>query len=161
MDVLGGRVVWMTSGQQGPMRGEVAYAASKAALAGLTQTVADELIEQGVLLDTVNPGPVNTGYPETESSDRDEAAIEKGSGASRLHRMGEPDDPAQLIAWLSSDDGRWMAGQLLSTEGGFRRWLSAPGANARRTRTPATDPGRARARICLDTYMRKDAYSTA
>ena len=81
MDVLGGRVVWLTSGRQGPMRGEVAYAASKAALAGLTQTVADELIEQGVLLDTVNPGPVNTGYPETESSDRDEAAIEKVSAS--------------------------------------------------------------------------------
>lgn len=119
----GGRVVWMTSGQElGPMRGEVAYAASKAALAGLTQTVADELIEQGVLLNTVNPGPVNTGYLDTESSDRDEATIEKVSASFPLHRMGEPDDPARLIAWLSSDDGRWMAGQVLSTEGGFRRW---------------------------------------
>ena len=56
------KVVWMTSGQQdGPMRGE-AYAASKAALAGVTATVAAELADLGIVLNTVNPGPVNTGY---------------------------------------------------------------------------------------------------
>lgn len=119
----GGRVVWMTSGQQlEPMRGEVAYAASKAALAGVTPTVADELVEQGILLNTVNPGPVNTGYLDPASSDRDKATIEKVLTSFPLGRMGEPDDPARLIAWLCSDDSRWMVGQVLSTEGGFRRW---------------------------------------
>jgi 3-oxoacyl-[acyl-carrier protein] reductase len=119
----GGRVIWMTSGQQlGPMRGEVAYAASKAALAGVTQTVADELVEQGILLNTVNPGPVNTGYLNRSGTDRDEATIQKVLQSFPLGRMGEPDDPARLIAWLSSDEGRWMVGQVLSTEGGFRRW---------------------------------------
>lgn len=119
----GGRVIWMTSGQQlGPMRGEVAYAASKAVLAGVTQTVADELVEQGILLNTVNPGPVNTGYLDPSSTDRDEATIQKVLENFPLGRMGEPDDPARLIAWLSSDDSRWMVGQVLSTEGGFRRW---------------------------------------
>ncbi|WP_308191284.1 SDR family NAD(P)-dependent oxidoreductase [Cellulomonas sp. ACRRI] len=51
------KVVWMTSGQQhGPMRGEVAYATSKAALAGVTATVAAELLDLGIVLNTVNPG---------------------------------------------------------------------------------------------------------
>ncbi|WP_406689441.1 SDR family oxidoreductase [Saccharopolyspora sp. ID03-671] len=59
----GGRVIWMTSGQQqGPMPGEVAYGAAKAALAGITPTVADELADQGIVLNAVNPGPVNTGF---------------------------------------------------------------------------------------------------
>jgi len=119
----GGRVIWMTSGQQlGPMRGEVAYAASKAALAGLTPTVADELIEQGILLNTVNPGPVNTGYLDVETADRPEATLDKVLSSFPLGRYGEPDDPARLIAWLASDDGSWVSGQVWSTEGGFRRW---------------------------------------
>lgn len=118
----GGRVVWMTSGQQlGPMRGEIAYAASKAALAGLTQTVADELIEQGILLNAVNPGPVNTGYLSHASTDRDETTLEKVQASFPLGRMGEPDDPARLIAWLSSDESGWVVGQVLNSEGGFRR----------------------------------------
>lgn len=39
-----------------------------------------------------------------------------------LGRIGEPDDPARLIAWLVSEEGRWMTGQVLDTEGGFARW---------------------------------------
>ncbi len=118
----GGRVVWMTSGQQlGPMSGEIAYATSKAGLAGVTQSVADDLVDRNILLNTVNPGPVNTGYLDAETSDRTERLPELlahfPSG-----RFGEPDDPARLIAWLVSDEARWIVGQVLSTEGGFRRW---------------------------------------
>ena len=66
-----GRVIWLTSGQiHGPMPGEVAYAASKAVLAGLTPTVASELLGRGIILNTVNPGPVNTGYLDPETTDR-------------------------------------------------------------------------------------------
>jgi 3-oxoacyl-[acyl-carrier protein] reductase len=36
-----------------------------------------------------------------------------------LGRWGEPDDAARLIAWLVSDDGRWIAGQVIDSEGGF------------------------------------------
>lgn len=118
----GGRVIWMTSGQvAGPMRDEIAYAASKAALAGLTPSVADDLIEAGIVLNTVNPGPVNTGYLDAETTDRadrlDEIRAHFPAG-----RFGEPDDPARLIAWLVSDEGRWVVGQVISSEGGFRRW---------------------------------------
>jgi 3-oxoacyl-[acyl-carrier protein] reductase len=110
----GGRVVWLTSGQDlGPMRGNLAYAVAKGALASATRTVADELVEQGILLNTVNPGPVNTGYLDDAPADF--------AARFPLGRVGEPDDPARLIAWLVSDAGRWMVGQVLNSEGGFRR----------------------------------------
>ncbi len=110
----GGRVIWMTSGQTlGPMSDNLAYAVSKAALAGATWSVADDLLEKGVQLNTINPGPVNTGYLD----DAPQALLERFP----QHRFGEPDDPARLIAWLVSDDGEWVAGQVLNSEGGFRR----------------------------------------
>ncbi|SFK43828.1 SDR family oxidoreductase [Cellulomonas sp. KH9] len=119
----GGRVVWMTSGQLlGPMPSEIAYAASKAALAGLTASVADDLIGRGIVLNTVNPGPVNTGYLDVDTADRPPEVLEAVLAHFPGGRFGEPDDPARLIAWLVSDAGRWVVGQVLSTEGGFRRW---------------------------------------
>ncbi|WP_104118616.1 SDR family oxidoreductase [Arthrobacter sp. B1805] len=119
----GGRVIWMTSGQvSGPMTGEIAYAASKAALAGLTASVADDLVDRGILLNTVNPGPVNTGYLDDDTADRPLDTLREVLDHFPSGRFGEPDDPARLIAWLLSDEGRWMVGQVLSTEGGFRRW---------------------------------------
>ncbi len=110
----GGRVIWMTSGQAlGPMGDNLAYAASKAALAGATWSVADDLVDAGIVLNTVNPGPVNTGYLD----DAPAALLERFP----QHRLGEPRDPARLVAWLVSDEGAWVVGQVLSSEGGFRR----------------------------------------
>jgi 3-oxoacyl-[acyl-carrier protein] reductase len=110
----GGRVIWMTSGQTlGPMTNNLAYAASKAALAGATWSAADDLIEKGIVLNTINPGPINTGYLDESPA----AVLERFP----QRRLGEPDDPARLIGWLVSDDGRWVVGQVLNSEGGFRR----------------------------------------
>ncbi|WP_394941552.1 SDR family oxidoreductase [Psychromicrobium sp. YIM B11713] len=115
------RVIWLTSGQlDGPMPGEVSYAASKAMLAGLTGTVAAELLSRGILLNTVNPGPVNTGYMDRESSDRPLDGLTEILGKLPFGRLGVPDDPARLICWLVSDEGRWMVGQVLTSDGGFR-----------------------------------------
>jgi 3-oxoacyl-[acyl-carrier protein] reductase len=110
----GGRVIWMTSGQAlGPMSNNLAYAVSKAALAGAGRSVADDLVDKGIVLNTINPGPVNTGYLD----DAPPAILERFP----QHRLGEPDDPARLIAWLVSDEGRWVVGEVLNSEGGFRR----------------------------------------
>jgi 3-oxoacyl-[acyl-carrier protein] reductase len=111
----GGRVIFMTSGQDlGPMTGEVAYAASKGALASITKTLADQLADQQITLNAVNPGPVDTGYASPEAYE-----------AVRRHfpqqRWGVPDDPARLIAWLVTDEASWITGQVINSEGGFRR----------------------------------------
>jgi len=114
------RVIWMTSGQQsGPMRGEVAYAASKAALAGVTPTVAAELLPRGILLNTVNPGPVNTGYLDAATSDRSPETVADVLASMPFGRFGHPDDVARLIGWLASSEGRWVVGQVLTSDGGF------------------------------------------
>ncbi len=107
-------MIWLTSGQMlGPMSDNLAYAVSKAALAGATWSVADELLSQGVLLNTINPGPVNTGYLDDAPHD----LLQKFPQG----RFGAADDPARLIGWLVSDDGEWVVGQVLNSEGGFRR----------------------------------------
>ena len=118
----GGRAIWMTSGQinGGVMDAEIAYATSKAALAGITASVAAGLVRQGIILNTVNPGPVNTGYLDVETADRPTEVLAEVLSRFPGGRFGEPDDPSRLIAWLVSDEGRWMVGQVLSTDGGFR-----------------------------------------
>ena len=114
-----GRVVWLTSGQARPMPGEVAYAMSKAALAGLVPTAASELLHHGILLNAIDPGPVNTGYLDEATSDRDAAVVEQVLAAMPLGRFGLPDDVARLVSWLVGDEGRWVAGQVLTSDSGF------------------------------------------
>lgn len=115
-----GHVFWMTSGQiHGAMRGEVAYATSKAALAGVTPTVAAELLELGIVLNTINPGPVNTGYMDPESTDRSLEDLDAYVASTPFGRVGAPQDPAELIGWLSTSAGSWVVGQVLTTDGGF------------------------------------------
>lgn len=112
----GGRVVFLTSGQElGPMGSEVAYAASKGGLASITRTLADHLADQAITLNTVNPGPVDTGWASPEIHEAVRSKFPQG-------RWGVPDDPARLVAWLATDDAAWITGQTINTEGGFRRW---------------------------------------
>jgi 3-oxoacyl-[acyl-carrier protein] reductase len=109
-------VILMTSGQQlGPMPEEIPYASSKAALLGLTPTLADALADRGITVNCVNPGPTDTGYAGPEALERVAAAFPGG-------RWGQPDDAARLIAWLCTDEARWITGQVINSEGGFRRW---------------------------------------
>lgn len=119
-DQAQGHVFWMTSGQiHGAMIGEVAYAASKAALAGVTATVAKELLELGIVLNTVNPGPVNTGYMDPETTDRSLDGLQEYLASTPFGRVGTPQDPAELIGWLATSSGSWVVGQVLTSDGGF------------------------------------------
>lgn len=110
----GGRVVLFTSGQHlGPMPGELDYATSKGAVHQMTLPFASVLVRRGITLNTVNPGPVDTGYLSDE--DRDEVA------ARAPHwRWGEPEDAARLVGWLCTDEAAWVVGQVIDSEGGFR-----------------------------------------
>jgi 3-oxoacyl-[acyl-carrier protein] reductase len=108
-----GRIVLFTSGQHnGPMPREIPYAASKAALAGMTPSLAAAVIEQRIMVNCINPGPTDTGWA---TPDITEAALR------RLHlgRWGTPDDAAALVSFLVGPDGGWITGQVISSEGGF------------------------------------------
>ncbi|QNS07525.1 SDR family oxidoreductase [Streptomyces xanthii] len=112
----GGRIVMMTSGQDiaDGMPGELAYALQKGALASVTRSLATALAERGIMVNTVNPGPVDTDYLDGDTYD----AI---AGLFPAGRWGMPDDPARLISWLATDEAAWITGQVVDSEGGFRR----------------------------------------
>ena len=112
--VLRGSVVLMTSGQGlGPMPEEIAYCTAKAALAGITPSLAAGLAERGIRLNTVNPGPVDTGYMDAATLRAVDAMFPSG-------RTARPQDPARLICWLLTDDASWVTGQVISAGGGVR-----------------------------------------
>jgi 3-oxoacyl-[acyl-carrier protein] reductase len=112
----GGRVVLFSSGQHlGPMPGELAYAASKGALVEVTASLADALADRGITVNTINPGPTDTDYV-------DQATRERVARRFPAGRWGAPDDAARLVAWLCTDDAAWVTGQVVNSEGGFRRF---------------------------------------
>ena len=112
----GGRVLTFTSGQHiGPMTNEIAYAVSKGAIHQMTESLSDALIDRGITVNCLNPGPIDTGY----ATGRAHARIAKMFPA---RRWGQPEDVAKFVAWLCSDEAAWLTGQVFDHEGGFRRW---------------------------------------
>jgi 3-oxoacyl-[acyl-carrier protein] reductase len=113
----GGRIVLFTSGQHlAPMSGEIPYAVSKGAIHQMTLTLSDALIDRGITVNAVNPGPVHTGWANAELTERVGRALPAG-------RWGSPTDVARLVRWLAGDDSGWITGQVINSEGGFRRWM--------------------------------------
>ena len=111
----GGRVILFSSGQHlGPMRDEIAYVASKGALVQAVPSLSDELIERGITVNAVNPGPNDTGWITDELRETLLAQSPQG-------RVGVPSDTADLVGFLCSEAGGWITGQVLNSEGGFRR----------------------------------------
>jgi len=111
----GGRIILLTSGQHlAPQNDELAYIASKGALHQITQSLSDMVIEKGITVNTINPGPTETYTPNKEIND---AVLKKMP----QKRWGQPDDAARIISWLVSDEGHWVTGQVINSEGGFRR----------------------------------------
>ncbi|MBB5180554.1 3-oxoacyl-[acyl-carrier protein] reductase [Planomicrobium koreense] len=111
----GGRIINMTSGQfQGPMAGELAYAATKGAIDALTITLSAEVAPLGITVNAVNPGPTDTGWATGETKRFLETKFPTG-------RLGQPRDAAKLVKFLASEDAEWITGQIIHSEGGFMR----------------------------------------
>lgn len=114
-DIEAGRIINMTSGQElGPMPGELAYAATKAAISAFTKTLSQELASLGITVNAVNPGPTDSTWMTDEVKDHLLTKFPMG-------RIGLPEDAARTIAFLASDDAKWITGQLIHSEGGFFR----------------------------------------
>jgi 3-oxoacyl-[acyl-carrier protein] reductase len=100
-----------------PLEGRVALVTGVGRRVGIGYAIAARLLESGasVLAHTwtPNPGPTDSGWG---------IGDEDPTSAMPLGRWGEPDDAARLIAWLCTDDARWNTGQVINSEGGFRRW---------------------------------------
>lgn len=111
-----GRMVWFTSGQHiAPMDDEIAYAATKGALHQLTRSVAHALARRRIIVNCVNPGPVDTGYAHGESHARIASMFPDG-------RWGTPDDVADVVELLVSDRGAAIRGAVIDAEAGFDRF---------------------------------------
>lgn len=111
----GGRIINLTSGQsRGPMPGELAYAASKGAVEAFTVSLADAVAARGITVNAINPGPTDTGWMSEEL--QRELLLRFPLG-----RLGQPEDAARLVAFLAGDAAAWITGQILHSEGGFRR----------------------------------------
>ena len=91
----------------------ISYAASKHAIESYSRSAAAEMGKYGITVNIVAPGPIQTGYITPE------AAAEIADGTP-LGRVGEPEDVADVIAFLASEQARWLTGQLLYVGGGWR-----------------------------------------
>lgn len=98
--------------------GPHAYTAAKHGVVGLTKSVAAELAQHGIRVNAVGPGTVPTGL--TAAVYGDVAKARDASAAkSPLGRTIDPEDVAAAFAYLASDDGRNVTGQLMIVDGGL------------------------------------------
>lgn len=112
----GGRVVLFTSGaHRGPMPTEIPYAATKATIGAITETLADAVVEQGITVNCVNPGPTDTGWATPEHAAFVGKHLPRG-------RWNSADEAAAVVALLLSPDAASITGQVVDAEGGFRRF---------------------------------------
>ena len=93
-------------------RGRAAYGASKAGIVNLTQTMAIELAEHGILVNAIGPGPTRSepGLPPLSPS---------VDVRMPLKRYGEPEEIAAAALFLATDDASFVTGQVLMADGGF------------------------------------------
>jgi 3-oxoacyl-[acyl-carrier protein] reductase len=95
--------------------GQVNYAASKAALIGMTKSLAKELGSRNITVNAVAPG-----YIKTAMTDKlQEAVKEKMLGMIPLARFGEPQDVAKAVLFLASKDADYITSQVLVVDGGL------------------------------------------
>jgi 3-oxoacyl-[acyl-carrier protein] reductase len=95
------------------------YSGTKGAVDSITRVLAKELGPKKIRVNAVNPGPVATeGFKSggLEGSDFEKQAVR----ATPLGRVGKPDDIASVVAFLASDDARWVTGSLIQVAGGMR-----------------------------------------
>lgn len=112
-----GRIVTVSSSTTlYPDPGVAVYAASKAAIKLFTQVLAKEVGDRGITVNTIMPGPTVPGMfanlpPEVQ---------QQAAASSPFNRVGTPQDIADIIAFLVSEEARWLTGQDICANGGAR-----------------------------------------
>src|SRR4051794_5186507 len=98
------------------------YSVAKAAVIHLTKTVALELGEHGIRVNTICPGfiatPLAVGRPDADASQIDQMRA-AGAASQVLGRVGEPVDIANMALFLASDESQWITGREFVVDGGF------------------------------------------
>ena len=99
--------------------GEGGYGATKAALAGYVKSLALELSAQGIRVNTIHPGVVETPLLEVSNGTFGEEELEALRQKYPLKRFGKPEDIANCAVYLLSDASSWMTGSNILIDGGF------------------------------------------
>lgn len=95
------------------------YVAAKHGVLGLTKTAALENGETGVRINAVCPGFIETPLLEEGGITSDPAVREQIENAHAMNRLGTPEEIANAVVWLCSDDASFVTGEALGVEGGY------------------------------------------
>ena len=95
------------------MAGELAYATTKGAIDALTSTLSAEVAHLGITVNAINPGPTDTGWMTEE--------IKQGlKPMFPLAELVSQGMQPRLIKFLVSEEAKWITGQVIHSEGGFK-----------------------------------------
>ena len=111
-----GRIVFISSvaGISGNM-GQSNYAASKAGMIGLAKTISKELGSRNITSNVIAPGYIDTDMTSFLNDEQKEEII----GQLSIKRVGKPEDIANMVAFLCSDESEYITGQVFPVDGGL------------------------------------------
>lgn len=113
----GGRVIFVSTGiakATTVAAPYLLYGATKGAVEQMTRIMAKDLAAKGINVNAVAPGPTGT---ELFFEGKSEALVENIKKSSPFGRLGEPEDIANVVAFLSGKDSSWVAGQIIHVNG--------------------------------------------
>ena len=113
----GGRIVNISSGVvRTPIPEATAYSILKAPIDNLTKVLAPLVGERSITVNAVAPGVIETDMSAAFS--RDTHQVEFVKSRQSLKRIGQPEDIADVVGFLSGLEGRWVTGQIIEASGG-------------------------------------------
>ena len=101
--------------------GQAVYSACKGGMIAFTKTMAREMMRHGILLNCVCPGPTDTPMLQAfqEEGELGQKVYDGLKRAMPMRRLGEPEDIPGIVAFLASDDAKFVTGQVISVSGGL------------------------------------------
>ena len=113
-----GRIINLSSTQSlEPLSTEIAYAISKATIPVIVSTLAPIMATKGITINAVNPGA-------TEIGDINDRNISIYQHLNQFGRLGTPEDAANIVCFLVGDEGKWITGQTINSEGALFRGIA-------------------------------------
>ena len=97
----------------------VHYSSAKSGVVGLVRGLASELAREGIKVNGVAPGYIRTAQLLSEEHSLGEEGAEAAGSFIPMGRIGEPEDVADVIVFLASDQARYLTGQVISVDGGL------------------------------------------